>query len=294
MRKLCIAIFVCSIMFIQTAALAGQLSASLEQYKMRVNAVLAGTQDEIVKEYVQTCLTAADQLNGLEAGDPRVYDAFKAMVTFRSKADDLLTARISGDPAVRKETVAYNEYLQPYLKEKYINLIKLQDELFERKYFKTEIAENANFIEGYINGHIGFTRTDNGNPSEVLDQPTLGVSPLEMVFRLEPAFVFNNGQQMMIFGTAGLSYTYFPNIDRSKTPRSFNESFWSKYVQKSGIRLGAGVNQINNNTRLLFGTGIQINILALWAIYEPDNHNYVLGLGTSNLSIFDNFLPWFK
>jgi hypothetical protein len=294
MRKFCIAIFVCTIMFVQTAALAGQLSAALEQYKMRVNAVLSGTQDEMVREYVQTCLTSADQLNGLEAEDPRVYDAFKAMVAFRSKADDLLTSRISGDPAVRKETAAYNEYLQPYLKEKYIGLIKLQDELLERKYFKTEIAGNANFIEGYINGHIGFTRTDNGNPSEVLDKPTLGVSPWEAIFRFEPALLLNRSQQMPIFGTAGLSYTFFPSIDRSKTPRSFDESFWSKYIQKSGARLGVGFGKNDNNMRLLLGAGVQINIFALWAIYEPDNYDSMIGFGTSNLSILDNFLPWFE
>jgi hypothetical protein len=295
MKKTCVTFFIGVVLLVQTAVvLAGQLPASLEQYKEAVQTTLAGEKDDAVKEYLQSSLAAADHLNGLEAVDSRVSAAFSTLVRMRLDADGRLTAQTSGAPGVRAEQKAYNTHLQPYRKDEYINLIALQDQLLERKYFKTETAKNANFLEGIVNSHWSLTRADHSDIKKVLAESHLGVSPWEAVFRLEPAIAIHRGVLAALLGTAGLSYVFFPDIDRSAAPVTMHDSFWSKWVQKSGGRIGVGVGEMDNHARLLLGTGVQINALGLWGLYEPDGRAFMLGLGASDLSKLKKVFTWFE
>jgi hypothetical protein len=283
------------VLFMQTTvAFAGQLSSSLEQYKARTQTILAEEENEVVKTYLFSCLSAANNLDGLEAGDQGLSAAFSAMVNMRLKAASDLTPETSGMPGVVSENQAYNANLQPYIKSNYVNLIALQDQLLERKYFKTETSKNANFVEGYINSMWSLTRADHSDIKKVLAQPHLGVSPWEAIFRLEPTLAFDHGAQAAILGTAGLSYTFFPDIDSGTTPMKFKEDVWSKWVQKSGVRLGVGVGNLDNHAKLLLGAGTQINALGLWGLYKPDGGTFMFGLGASDLSKLKKFVTWFE
>jgi hypothetical protein len=282
-------------LLVQTAvALAGQLPSSLEQYKVAVQSTLAEEKNDAVQEYLRSCLAAADHLNGLEAADSRVSAAFSTLVRMRLDADGRLTAQTSGAPGVRAEQKAYNTHLQPYRKDEYLNLIALQDRLLERKYFKAETAKNANFLEGIVNSHWSLTRADHSDIKKMLDEPHLGVSPWEAVFRLEPAIAIHGGVQAALLGTAGLSYAFFPDIDRSTATATMHDSFWSKWVQKSGGRIGIGVGEIDNHARLLLGTGVQINALSLWGLYKPAGGTFMLGIGASDLSKLKKVFTWFE
>jgi hypothetical protein len=212
------------------------------------------------------------------------------LVTSRREAEGELTAETSGAQGVVEESNAFILHLQPYRKAEYINLVALQEELLERKYFKSETAKNANFLEGFINGRWSLTRSDY---SDSFDQEHLGIAPWEAIFRFEPALAFDHGAQVAILGTAGLSYAFFPDIERSKTPMVFRENFWSKWVRKSGLRLGVGVGNLDDRAKLLLGAGTQLNALGLWGLYKPDGETFLFGLSASDLSKFKKFISWF-
>lgn len=295
MKKLSVVGWVGVVLFVQIQlATAGQLPSSLEQYQAEVRAELVTAPAGAVTDYLESCLAGANRLDGLEAGDPRLPVAFDALVKARMEADDKLTADTSGNPAVRAETAAYNRYLQPYRKAEYIALIRLQDGLLDRKYFQTETAKNANFIEGFVNGRLGLTRAEHEDVMKAMRDPHLGVSPWEAIFRLEPAVALNNGAQPAILGTAGLSYTFFPTVERATDPPSFRESFWSKYLKKSGGRVGVGAGWADGEPRLLLGTGVQVHAVAVWALYEPKDEKFLLGLGLSDLSQLKKVVGWFE
>lgn len=276
-----------------TAALAVPLSTSLSHYREKTQMLLAGENNPVVKKYLLACLSGADRLNGLEAGDVRVSPAFAELVRLRLAAQDELTPDTSGSAGVKAEVDAYNAHLQPYLKSEYINLVALQENLLERKYFKAQTAKNANFLEGYINSRWSLTRSDYSFTDEPFRQPHLGVSPWEAIFRFEPALAFDAGAQVAILGTAGLSYTFFPDLDRTKTPIVLQEDFWSKWVQKSGVRLGVGVGNLDDRAKLLLGAGTQINALGLWGLYKPDGDELLLGISASDLSKVKKVIGWF-
>jgi hypothetical protein len=283
-----------SILLVQLAsALAGQLQDSLTDYKVKIEVAVTDEQNELVKKYLSSCLAAADNLNGLEAGDRRVSEAFRKLVALRLEAGSGFTPQTSDAVGVQVEREAYDAYLLPYLQDEYIGLVALQDRLLERKYFAGATAKSANFIERYVNGKWALTRADHSNIKRVLAGPHLGVSPWEAVIRLEPAATFNRGAQAAVLGTAGLSYTFFPVVDRGKTPPGFDEDFWSKWLKKSGGKIGIGVGSNENKARVLVGTGLQLNGLVFWALYEPEGRDFMLGLSASDLSIIKKVVPWF-
>ena len=274
-------------------ASAGLLSSDLERYKTEVRALAAAAGNETVKTYLAACLKAAELLQGLEASDPAVVSAFGVLVGKRLDAADELTPGTSGDPAVIAEGKSYNRYLQPYRKDEYLRLSRLQEELLERKYFQTETAKNANFLEGYLNGLVGFTQADRGEVNAVLLEPRLGVSPWEAVFRLEPLLVFTDTVQPAILAALGLNFTFFPSVDRSLVPESLEENFGSKYVKKAGGRLGVGVGRVDEKAALLLGGGLQLNAVGLWGLYGPEAKRLLFGISLADLSVLKTVLPWF-
>lgn len=287
-------LLVCSIsillVFQASVSLAGQLSFSLEQYREKVRLALDSSTDESIRTYLQACLSAADNLNGLEADDFRVSEGFGKFVRKRLDAEGELPLSHIKDANIMAEQTAYNSHLYPYRKAEYISFVALQDQLLERKYFRTETAKNSNFLEAYANSNLPLTKADINAGT---DTPNLGVSPWEAIFRLEPAVVFVDGTHLAILGTAGLSFTFFPEIDRSKVPIRFQESFKSKQIKKSGGRIGIGAGQIDDKTRLLMGAGMQISAIAFWGLYEPDRETTMLGISASDLSKMKKFIGWF-
>ncbi len=268
---------------------AGQLADSLEQYQQITRGLLAVEQDPGVRAYLQSCLQGAGYLVGLEAGEPGVSKAFDKLVEQRLEA----APQNSGAEAVQKESEAYNTYLFPYRKQEYLTLISLQDQLLQRKYFQSETAPNANFLEGVVNGYWSLTRADHGDPARAFTEPHLGVSPWEAIFRLEPAMTFNHGVHAAILGAAGLSYTFFPEVLGEADQKHFEETFCSTTLKKSGARIGVGAGMDEGEARLLLGAGVQVRAVAVWGLYQPDGDRFLLGISASDLRLFENAFSWF-
>ncbi|MDD2898786.1 MAG: hypothetical protein PHI31_08735 [Desulfuromonadaceae bacterium] len=283
------------LLFVPVAVLhAGQLPASLEQYQTQTANLLTGEEDEHVRKYLSECLEASRHLNGIEAEDVRVTTAFQALVAARLAAAGGLTAETSGAPGIRTEQRLYTTHVQPYLKNEYISLVRLQDQLLQRKYFRNETAKNANFIEGAVNSYWSLTRADHTDLKNVAADPHLGVSPWEAVFRLEPTLAVHHGGQFAVMGSAGLSYAFFPDVRHNGTSAVFNETFWSKWLQKSGGRLGVGAGQVENKTRFLAGAGVQIASAGLWGIYEPERRTFMFGISAADLSKLKKVVSWLE
>lgn len=277
-----------------TLLYAGQLPASLELYETQTRSILASEQNAQIRTYLSTCLDASRHLAGLEAGDARVAVAFPEMVAGRLAAAAELTAENSGTPGVRAEQSAYNMHLQPYLKGEYINLVRLQDQLLQRKYFQNETAKNANFIEGAVNSYWSLTRADHSDLKNVSADPHLGVSPWEAIFRLEPTLALHHGGQLAVMGSAGLSYAFFPEVRHDGKSVAFDETFWSKWLQKGGGRLGIGVGQIDNRTHFLAGGGVQLYSAGVWGIYDPEGRSFMLGISAADLSKLKKVISWLE
>ena len=281
------------LLFLQaTLAFADQFEASLERYTSEVKAALAEERHPVAKTYLQGRVEDAALLRGFAVTHPGLAGAFDQVVARRIAADGLLTTE-STTANVNRETNAYNEHLEPYRAQQFRELIQLQDQLLQRKYFKTQTARNANYLEGWVNSHWSLTRIDHSDTMTVLARPTFGVSPWEAIFRLEPTAAMRGGPQAAIMGTAGLSYAYFPTVDRSSVPPAFQETAASKWLKKSGLRAGAGAGRFDRKTRLLVGPGIQLNALGVWGLYEPKGKNWMLGLSTADLSKLKKALGWF-
>ena len=76
------------VLIMQTSVVfAASLSSSLEQYKEKTQILLVHEQNENAKEYLQSCFNASNLLNGLEAGDARLPDAFNKVVKERKIAE---------------------------------------------------------------------------------------------------------------------------------------------------------------------------------------------------------------
>ena len=96
MKNKCVTVFFSFMLVLQTTVVfAGQLPSSLEQYQEAVQTTLADEKNDEVKEYLHSCLSVADHLNGLEASDSRVSAAFTALVQQHLAADGKLTAQTS-------------------------------------------------------------------------------------------------------------------------------------------------------------------------------------------------------
>lgn len=275
-------------------ALGGQLASDLEQYTDAVRPLQQATTNTVVQAYLAGCLDGAAQLKGLEAFDTRTSAAFDKLVADRIKWTGDLGHANRSDPVVPREKAAYDQHLLPYREAEYLALVRLQDELFERKYFRTETAKNANFVEGALNSCWSLTRADRGDPKQVLKEPTLGVSPWEAILRCEPALAFDGGAQPAILGTFGLTRAFFPALVHTDKGPSFDETFCSKTIQKAGLRIGAGIEVEHDHVKALLGAGIQVWSIGIWGLYQPNDSALMLGISMTDLSKLKKFVGWFE
>jgi hypothetical protein len=281
-----------SAMLSTTAARAGLFASSVERYRASVVAAHAVTAHSNTMEYLSVCLRASGPLRGIEVGDTRLPERLRAFLQARRVAKAQLQGNAADERAQKAEDDAYALSFVPYVSDQLCWLESLQDELRERKYFRSETEEDASSLEAYAKRHYSLMRTD---VTAGLSTRNLGISPWEAMFRVEPTLAFDNGPQAALLGTVGLSYTFFPGLDLLQTPPTFDESLLSKYLQKSGVRLGAGPGQFDGQRiRLLLGAGIQVNAIAIWALYQPVDEKFMLAVSASDLSKLKDVMGWIK
>jgi len=265
---------------------ADRLSDAAHNYESTIAELLDHETDSRTRDFLANNLTSAHKLDGLadSVAEPLLQD-WKD-----HRLDTTLQPGIVGTPTGLEEQRAWNKWIAPFLRDGYFAVVEYQNKLLERKYFESETSSQANFLEAYLNGVLPFTRSDPTLKPEA--SPTLGISPWEVIARFEPVVVDWDLGQPAFIGLLGLNGVLFPKVITTGETINLEDNFFSKYVQKLGIRGGAGVTWIDSHPHLLWAAGGQIASIAIWAVYEPDFAKAAIGIGMADLSVLKNFLPY--
>ena len=70
------------------------------------------------------------------------------------------------------------------------------------------------------------------------------------------------------------------------------DSLASKWLRRSGIRVGAGVD-FEDNPRFIGGFGIQIRAWTAWGVYSDRDEEWYAAIGLSDWEWLKPYLPWF-
>lgn len=274
-------------------ASAGDLSNAVARYTGTVRGLLpTATNNVAVYAYLASCLTAADQLRDLDSNQSNVAARLKGFVSAHISAEQKILGDDNDHPAKNPgEREAYGELYKKYLKHGYITFRDSQEQLIELKYFKNQLAENANYFEIWANGRCPLTQS---KLDATVDSRNLGISPEEWIMRFEPALVFDGGGQGAILGTIGWSHSFFPPVLADGNGGvTLGESKVSRYVQKAGIRAGIGAEKNGDQVDLLLGVGVQFWAVGVWGLYKPDDSAFMLGISMSDLSKLKKIIGWF-
>ena len=200
---------------------------------------------------------------------------------------------LAAHPVARRQFDAYLEYVQPLLADKFLASAVASNTLLERKYFSRE--DEGNFLEGWINGLLGFTRAE-PDPSKA-DLKHFGVSPWEVPVRLEPLYM-SRGADVQNFGgvfSAGLLYNFFPAVmvvDDEAGAVKVKETFASKCLEASGIKIGVGAH--GEDFDWMAGLALQVSSFSLWGMYTWEKERVDLAVSLSDLDVVEALLPIFK
>lgn len=186
------------------------------------------------------------------------------------------------NPVVQAFEAFYEKYISnPVLNRRFMDLTAASRILMERKYLA---GDEGNFLEGNLNGHIRFTRTD-PDPT----RPNFGVSPWEFLFRFEPIYLARDPdpENLGVLLDLGLLAHFFPKVGRDAVVK---EGFWSECVRRTGLKAGGGL--YGSDLRWVAGGGVQISALSGWWLYDMKRREPVFAMGISNLALFKKMLPF--
>lgn len=273
---------------------ANGLLTSLERYKAEVHALRETTVNTDVLQYLTICSHEADVINYTTGDIDEIAAAFSRLTSAKIQAMMFAAKKsITGDPVIQAEQQLYDSLLVKFADEKYYSAIAIQNEYLKFKYFKNQTTDNSNFIEGFLNGWCNLTKGRMENIEEAKKLKYLGVNPNEILLRVEPVLVQRTTFPALI-ATAGLNYTIFPELNVVENDYSLNETFFSKYIGKIGIRLGAGIGKVNSTYDGLFGGGAQVSAFGIWVLYHPTGKDILFGISSTDLSFVKQIVPWFN
>lgn len=207
--------------------------------------------------------------------------------------ENAFSQELASHPVARRQFDAYLQYVQPLLADKFLAYAVASNTLLERKYFSR--GDEGNFLEGWINGLLGFTRAET-DPSRA-DLKHFGVSPWEVPVRLEPLYLLK-GADVQNFGgifSAGLLYRFFPAVkvvDDEAGAVKISETFASKYLEALGLKVGVGAH--GEDFEWMAGLALQVASFSLWGMYTWEEERVDLAVSLSDLDVVEALLPIFK
>jgi hypothetical protein len=157
--------------------------------------------------------------------------------------------------------------------------------LFGRKYFHDPEDSGGNIVEAWMNSSFDVFRSARiGEPRFEASQ---GVSPWEATARLEPFVKLQEGNEIGIVGGLGTTYHLVPDHDG-------REDWQSRWVQRVGVRAGVGFLQQSGETGdFVFGGAVQIRSLTVWAMYDPEERDVFLAVGSGDSRWLGELTTWF-
>ncbi len=263
----------------------------LNRYVDEVTALLEEQTDDEIIRYLNSTLILANSMRDNASRKLVDTHALESLGEAYFLLPEELSLAAIQSQAIQTESGLYTRYIQPYIKQNYLNFLSAQQNLLQRKYFSID-DHSANFVEGYLNSTLPLTRV-NLNDAQAKQDPYLGVSPWEATFRVEPAMIFVGQPAPALLLTLGATYTILPEVNLSVSPPDFQETFATTYIQKAGPRIGFGAMQKEGEVQWVAGAGMHVRSVAIWVLYDYSDQKVALGVGLSNLSVLAKVISWY-
>ncbi len=238
---------------------------------------------------------AADLAEQLCAGPllPRAYSrTFLLRIQALNRQKWRFPQSLAQYPVSRSYDSIHSERIFPIFSNAFASLAVASNGLLEEKYLSG--SDEGNFFEGYLNGFFPFTRT-NPDPTVNGRFREFGVSPWEILSRIEPVYLAARPGDLNVGGLLALSglYHFFPDMivseDQAVTEKN---TFASEWIRKAGPKLGVGVYGLN--ARWVAGGGVQLGFFSLWGLYDFHGGDFRAAFGLSDLSALKSLLPFFN
>jgi len=257
--------------------------------------------DQSIKAYLDGCVARAADLVVLATATPPDRAALLAelrrIMDERNRAKDALgELTVLGRHLLREENHEQWPALGAYLKGDYLEYLVVKRELLERKYFEEDDPAEANLLEGWINGRVGFLQYRERSQAWYRSH---GVSAWEVTVRTEPVVLLAGSNDAGVLFAGGLLYNFFPTVtQRPDDPftADVSDGFLSKQVKRVGLRAGAGAVFDGEGPDLLLGLGLQVRAISVWGTYQPEDTEWSVAFGISDwdwVKKLRPFLPYF-
>jgi len=258
-------------------------------------------EDQSIKAYLDGCVARAAELLALATATPpdqaAILIELRRVMDERNRAKNALGELTElGRHLLREENRQQWPALGTYLKGDYLQYLVVKRELLERKYFEEDDPAEANLLEGWINGRVGFLQYRERSQAWYRAH---GVSAWEVTVRTEPVVLLAGSNDAGVLFAGGLLYNFFPEVaQRPDDPftADVTDGFLAKQVKRIGLRAGAGAVFDGEGPDLLLGLGLQVRAISLWATYQPEDTQWSLAFGISEwdwVKKLRPFLPYF-
>lgn len=273
-----------------------QAVANIKAYDAGLDALRdKGMPEQNVSAYLDACRQGAGTL--LAEIDSQVEDAKSAISAFGAFRDDrreaakALSGAQNGHPAVVGENELYLTHISPYLDADFYSRKRAEVELFQRKYFDEDDPNTSNLLEGWLNGRArGLRYSETASDSW---HRSYGVSAWEATFRVEPVVLFDGDETAGALLALGWLYNHFPSVTPTGDGNiNIRDSFASRWLRRSGVRAGAGVD-FEDNPRFIGGFGVQVRAWTVWGLYSDRDSEWYAAIGLSDWEWLKPYLPWF-
>ena len=186
-----------------------------------------------------------------------------------------------------KEQELYNSLQQKIAFKDLMFGLKARTILADRKYFEKDDKTKGTILELWLNGYFKFTSTKLTD----LKEPQYGIKSWEINARFEPiGFIVEKDWTGILF-SFGPIYNFFPELLQENDDVKVKETFYSKYLKRTGIKLGAG-GRFEDDFLWHAGAGIQVRAFTFWSLYSFENKKVYYAVGINDLSWVKFFIPY--
>ena len=186
-----------------------------------------------------------------------------------------------------KEQELYNNLVQDIAYKDLMYGLKARSILADHKFFEKDDESKGTILELWLNGAFKFTSTKLTD----LQGPQYGIKNWEINARFEPiGFIVNKDWTGVLF-SFGTIYNFFPVLQQKNDDVKVKDTFYSKYIKRSGIKLGVG-GRFEDEFIINAGAGFQVRAFTIWSLYSFENKKVYYAVGINDLSWVKFFIPY--
>ena len=222
-----------------------------------------------------------------EKNDPRLIN-YNVQTRLRLRNDIMSEVQDNTVKIIMiKEQELYNNLVQDIAYKDLMYGLKARSILADRKFFEKDDESKGTILELWLNGAFKFTSTKLTD----LQGPQYGIKNWEINARFEPiGFIVNKDWTGVLF-SFGTIYNFFPVLQQKNDDVKVKDTFYSKYIKRSGIKLGVG-GRFEDEFIINAGAGFQVRAFTIWSLYSFENKKVYYAVGINDLSWVKFFIPY--